>query len=229
MSRQKRPAWVLPNGDWEFKRHPVEIFSAKRTSSNDFEIKESQGWVLIELGRSNTLIPEWWEDGFDVKSGPRIKFKVRIIEKVPTFEWIHIESNNQYKKITSEDLIEISRNRVKILTWAVREIAIRTKQNKDGSFQIFPPNPLTEKQWISLGKEVQRLAGRHTVTNEHLKEISEIYMKAKKEGRPTTKAIEEYFHYSPSRARVLVVEARKEKLLDPVVKKGKKNATSRNK
>jgi len=222
MSKQKRPHWVLPNGDWEFKRHPVEIVSFKRTSKNNFEIKESQGWVLIELGRSNTLIPEWWEDGFDIKSGPTIKFGVKIIEKVPTIDWIHIESNDLYEKITSEDLIEISKNRIKILTWAVREIAIRTKQNKDGSFQVFPLNPITKEQWVSLGQEVQRLAGRHTVTNEHLKEIAEVYKKAKKEGKPTTKAIEEYFHYSSSRARVLVVEARKEKYLEPVKKKSKK-------
>jgi hypothetical protein len=229
MSRQKRPNWVLPFGDWEFLRHKRTLISFKRLADGRTEVTEDRSGVLIELGRTNTYIPEWWEDGFDIKNGPTLKFCIKIINRVPTISALHIESNDNYPFITNDDIVEVSRNHLRIITWAVREIASSTTLNQDGSIQVLPSRPISEKEWYLLGKEVQRLAGRHTVTNEHLKEIAEIYTKAQKEGRPTTKAIQDRFHYSASRARVLVVEARKEKLLDPVVKKGKKNATSRNK
>lgn len=229
MSRQKRPAWVLPNGDWEFLRHKRTLISFKRLADGRAEVTEDRSGVLIELGRTNTYIPEWWEDGFDIKNGPTLKFCIKIINRAPVISALHLESNDKYQRITSDDIIEVSRNHLRIITWAVREIAGSTTLNEDGSIQVLPSRPISEKEWNLLGKEVQRLAGRHTVTNQHLKEIADTYMKAQKEGRPTTKAIQDKFHYSASRARVLVMEARKGKLLDPVVKKGKKNATSRNK
>jgi len=229
MSRQKRPNWVLPNGDWEFSRIKRTLFSFKRLADGQTEVTEDRSGVLIQLGRTNTCIPQSWEDGFKIKNGPTLKFCIEIVNRAPVFSSLTIESNDKYKSITSDDIIEVSRNHLRIMTWTVREMASSTTVNEDGSIQVSPSRQLSENEWNLLGKEVQRLAGRHTVTNQHLKEIADVYMKARKEGRPTTKAIQDKFHYSASRARVLVMEARKGKLLDPVVKKGKKNATSRNK
>lgn len=222
MSPRRRPNWVQPDGDWIFRPHKVEFlkidFKNNTTTTDRSE-------YLRKIGQTNIAVPEWWERGIEIKDGPDIKFRVDVIDQVPYFTHINILSNKNYPIISKEDLEEVTLNFNRLLTWAVREIAVQTKVLPDGSIDL-TSGGIGEPEWELLSREVNRLTSRRDVTPDLLKRVSEVYIEAKNNKEPTTRAIQDKFRYSASRARNLVAIARKEGFLDPVKKsqnRGKKN------
>lgn len=224
MSPRKRPSWVQKNGDWIFQAYEQNfLLDSLTTRKNKAKFERSKAFRNIT--KSNIKVPWWWDGGIRIKGGPSVLFRIEVKYRAPEFTSLEVVANEMYPTINREDLEEITLNLNRILIWSVREVATETSK-------IFiESNSLTSEEnapdeWLLLGKEISRLADRRKTTTEYLKNIAKVYLLAKKSKYPTTRAIQEEFGYSPSRARALVGLARKEGFLPPVKRnqnKGKKN------
>lgn len=224
MSPKKRPPWVQRNGDWIFQAYQSSfIFDSLTTKKNKVKFERSN--QLKSITQYNLKVPWWWDGGIRIRGGPDILFRIEVKFKTPEFTSLEILGNRIYPTVNKDDLDEIALNLNRILTWSVREVATETSQIFIESNSV-TTEKITEDEWLSLGKEISRLADRRKTTTEHLRNIARVYLMAKKSKFSTTRAIVEEFNYSPSRARALVALARKEGFLAPIhssKNKGNKN------
>lgn len=218
MSPRKRPLWVRRDGDWDFKPNKI-VFLDLNLNNQTIEVDRSGH--LTKVGKTQIVVPEWWERGITIKNGPEIKFRVQVKNYVPGFTSINLIGTEEYPIIKKEDFEEVSLNLTRLLLWSVREIAQQTKVLPDGQIDLMSDG-INEEQWEILGREVNRIASRRNITPKLLEQVAKVYLEAKNNKQSTTRAIADTFHYSESWARNLVAIARKDGFLDPVKKASKK-------